>query len=119
MLPAVAVTPAVTNCGSASIGPGSVRQSSGDGPRCLVAAYRDGCRPATFRLSRFGVDTIATKSFRIVSRNSRCVVAVTETLRVVPQPAHVTAQGVCTGLRATAATSCSGRGLSRTISLTS
>lgn len=119
MLPAIVLSAAVINCGTTSVGPGSVRQSSGGGPRCLVAAYRGGCRPATFRLSRFGVDTVATTSFRVVSRNGRCVVAVTETFHVVPQPAHVTGQGFCTALRATAATSCTGRGLSRTISLTS
>ena len=115
---------AVTNCGTASIGPGAVGyKTNGSGARCLLAAYVDHCRQARFRVSLFGVDTVATRDFRLVMSSGRCAVAVTLSYRVVPQPAHVTGQGTCTRLRAigrsVVAESCKGHGVPATISLTS
>src|SRR6476646_6311088 len=114
---------AVTNCGTASIGPGAVGyKSTGGGARCLLAAYLDHCRQARFRLSLFGIDTVATRDFRLVMSSGRCAVAVTLSFRVVPQPAHVTGQGTCARLRAigrsVVAESCKGHGVPATFSLT-
>jgi hypothetical protein len=118
------VQSAVTaNCGTSSIGPGAiVRPSSTGGARCFLAAYRNDCRPATYRLSMFGVDTIATRDFRVVKTGGACVVAVTTSFHVVPQPAHVTGAGTCRKLRVIGtnivADSCTGHGLPARISLT-
>lgn len=117
------VQAALSSCGSASIGPGAiVHPSSTGGARCLLAAYRDHCRPATYKLSLFGVDTVATRAFRLVSSSGACVVDVTTSFRVVPQPAHVTGQGVCKQLRAIGvnviAEGCTGRALPPRVSLT-
>src|SRR5262249_26976364 len=99
-----------------------VHVSATGGARCLLAAYRHYCRQATYRLSLFGVDTVASREFGLVSSRSGCLVAVTSSFRVVPQPAHVTGKGTCRTLRAIGrnivAGSCMGRGLPTRISLT-
>jgi hypothetical protein len=87
----------------------------------MLRAYRHGCTTATYELSSFGVDTIATLRFQLVRRSGSCTVAVTRSFHVVPQKARVTAVGRCKTLRRTAtdivATGCGG-GLAPTTSLT-
>jgi hypothetical protein len=118
------VQSALTSCGTSSIGPGAiVHPSRAGGARCFLAAYRDNCRPATFQLSMFGVDTVATRDFRVVRSAAGCRVSVTTSFRVVPQPAHVTGTGTCRRLRSigtnVVADACTGRGVPARISLTS
>jgi hypothetical protein len=109
-------------CQARSVGPGSLVRGTTAGAECLLRAYRNGCAPATYELSSFGVDTIATLRFQLVRRSSGCTINVTRSFRVVPQKPHVTAAGHCKALRRTAtdivATRCIGTGLSATTSLT-
>jgi hypothetical protein len=116
------VQSASTSCGATSIGPGAVvRPSPTGGAHCFLAAYRANCRPASYRLSMFGVDTVATRDFRLVPSGAGCLIALTTSFHVVPQPAHVTGKGTCRRLRAigtnVVADGCTGRGLPATISL--
>jgi hypothetical protein len=107
------------DCGAYSIGPGALRHGSTSGATCLLRAYRT-CHPATFRLSTFGVDTIARDVFRVVRTGVVCRVAVTASFEVVPQQAHHFRAG-CRRVRRLGAgivvTGCSGT-LPGTISLT-
>lgn len=109
-------------CRARSVGPGSLVRGTTAGANCLLRAYRNGCTPATYELSSFGVDTIATLRFQLVHGSRGCTIDVTRSFRVVPQKPHVTAVGHCKALRRTAAdivtTGCRGTGLSATISLT-
>ncbi len=109
-------------CPARSIGPGALTHGATAGAECLLRAYQHGCTPATYALSSFGVDTIATLQFTLVRRSGACAIAVTRSFRVVPQKPRVTAAGTCKSLRRTAtdivAAGCSGGGLSRTTSLT-
>ena len=88
----------------------------------MLHAYRTDCTPATYELSYFGVDTVATLRFQLVRRSGSCAVDVTRSFHVVPQKPRVTAVGRCKTLRRTAtdivATGCSGTGLAPTTSLT-
>jgi hypothetical protein len=88
----------------------------------MLRAYRRGCASATYELSSFGVDTIATLRFQLVRRNGNCTVDVTRSFHVVPQQPRVTGAGRCKTLRKTAtdivATGCKGHGVSATTSLT-
>jgi hypothetical protein len=88
----------------------------------MLRAYRHDCLDAAYRLSRFGVDTVAVEDFHVARRSGRCAVAVTGTFRVVPQPPHSTAGGFCRSLRRrgtdVVAGGCTGTGLPTTISLT-
>jgi hypothetical protein len=107
------------SCGTYSIGPGAVRHGSPAGATCLLSAYRS-CRPATYTLASFGVDTESTAVFRIVRFGPACRVAVDATFRVVPQTPH-RFHATCRRVRRVAgdieATGCTG-GLPPTISLT-
>jgi len=119
---AAAAHSSVAQCGSQSIGPGSIERHDGGGARCFLAAYKDHCRSASYELGMFGIDTIATRHFTLERSAGRCLVAVQTTFRVVPQPPHVTGHGTCRALRtvgsAVVATGCRGQGLAPTISLT-
>jgi hypothetical protein len=88
----------------------------------MLRAYRHGCTTATYTLSSFGVDTIATLRFQLVRRGGSCTVVVTRSFHVVPQKPRVTGAGRCKTLRRSAtdivATGCSGSGLALTTSLT-
>jgi hypothetical protein len=112
----------VRACGMASSGPGALRKASGKGAECLLNEFEHRCRPTKYELSRFGVDTVASQSFVLASRSGRCQVEVSATFSVVPQPAHVSGHGVCTGLRRRGndiiAVGCKGPGLAATSSLT-
>jgi hypothetical protein len=107
------------SCGTLSIGPGSLHRGSATAPACLLQAYRS-CRPATFTLSSFGVDTIAKDVFRIVRSGTTCRVGVLASFEVVPQQPHL-AHATCRRVQRLAgdivATGCTGN-LPATISLT-
>ena len=111
-------------CTSLSLGPGSVTgQHSRPGARCLLTAYRHHCQTAHYRLSIFGIDTIATRDFAVLHRSGRCQVAVTISFRVVPQQPHITGSGYCRSLDSQGtdviARACDGKGLPAAVSLTS
>jgi hypothetical protein len=106
----------VQHCGTASVGPGSLRRPDPAAVECMLSAFQDGCRPADYTLSSFGVDTVHSETFRI----ERCTILVTTSFRVVPQQPHVTGVQRCARLRRlgtdVVADRCSGR--PTTISLT-
>jgi hypothetical protein len=107
------------SCGTLSIGPGSLKRGSAAGPACLLQAYRS-CRPATFTLSSFGVDTIAKDVFRVVRTPGSCRVTVAGSLEVVPQQPHLfhaTCQRIQRVANDIVATGCTGK-LPATVSLT-
>ena len=81
-------TPAIQNCGSLSVGPGGTERGASAGARCLLQAYLEHCQPAVYTISLFGIDTVATDRFRLARDNGRCLVKVTISFRVVPQPAR-------------------------------
>lgn len=103
------------HCPVDSIGPGSLHRGGTAGAACLVRAYDDGCRPADFTLSSFGVDTIHSRTFTLARNGLTCTVRIVESFRVVPQPQHTTARHVCTRLRPSVADRCTP---TATISLT-
>jgi hypothetical protein len=107
---------AALSCGSASAGPTALDHSRA-GAVCMLDAYRDHCRAASYTVSIFGVDTIRRRAFRIAG----CRVVVHETFRVVPQPPHASGGATCSAIRRVrgdlAAIGCTGS-LGRTISLT-
>jgi hypothetical protein len=109
-------------CPARSIGPGALSRGSTAGAECMLRAYRHGCATATYELSSFGVDTIATLRFQLVRRGGSCTIGVSRSFHVVPQKPRVTAVGRCKTLRRTAtdivAAGCSGSGLAPTASLT-
>ena len=107
------------NCGTLSIGPGSLHRGDSSSPSCLLQAYRH-CRPATFTLSSFGVDTIAKDVFRVGRSGVICQVSVLTSFEVVPQHPHLS-HASCRRVQRLAgdivATGCTGS-LPPTISLT-
>jgi hypothetical protein len=118
---AATVSAITLHCQARSVGPGSLRRGGTAGAECLLQASRNGCRPADYSLSSFGVDTVHSETFRLQRRAGACVVLVTESFRVVPQSPHVTAQRICTKLLKAGtdvvAARCTGNG-PHTISLT-
>jgi hypothetical protein len=94
MLALLAVA-AVTQCQARTIGPGSLRHGGTAGAACLLAAFDDGCRAASYTLSAFGVDTVHSLQFRTERRTNGCAVLVTESYRVVPQQPRVTGHRAC------------------------
>lgn len=111
---------ATRSCGTLAVGPGALRHGTSGGPACLLQAYRS-CRTATFTLSTFGVDTIATDVFRVARAAGGCRVEVDATFKVVPQRGHARS-GVCRAVRRAGgdivAVGCSGGLPGTTISLT-
>jgi hypothetical protein len=110
------------SCGGLTVSAaGPVTTSNGGGPACFLKAFTT-CTPASFELSRFGVDTVARTSFGILRNGKTCEVTVKLSFQVVPQKARASGGGTCGGLvrRGTdvVATGCHGTGLTRTISLT-
>jgi hypothetical protein len=85
-------------------------------------AYQSNCRPAVYSISRFGVDTIARDTFRLVQAQGHCRINVTATFRVVPQDPHAVGSGQCSTLvrlgTDIVARRCTGKGLPASISLT-
>jgi len=111
-----------TNCGSLSVGPGSLGGKKGGGASCMLLAYRSHCRTARYLLSAFGIDTIASRTFVITRRDGLCGVDVTMTFEIVPNKARPAGHGRCRGLRRTGnailAYGCTGTNLPATVSLT-
>ena len=112
----------VRSCGSLTVGGEAVTTSSkGGGAACMLQAFRS-CVPATYRLSSFGVDTIATSTFTVAKSASGCVVTVSVTHRFVPRPPSGPTVGRCGAIvRAGSdivATGCRPGTLSPTLSLT-
>lgn len=107
-------------CGSYSVGPGAHRAGSAKGATCLLTQFKR-CRAATYRLSVFGVDTVATDDFTVANADGHCFVSVQLTNRVVPQHARPLGTALCSALVArgadVVAVNCSG-GPAKTISLT-
>lgn len=93
---AVLAVAAVTHCQARSVGPGSLHRGGTAGATCLSAAFQNGCKPADYTLSAFGIDTVHSETFRVERKNGRCVVAIVETFRVIPQPPRVTKHSTCT-----------------------
>ena len=122
LVAARAVPAATLDCGSRSIGPGDLARGTGPGPACLLRAFQEHCRPASYRLSSFGVDTIGTDTFRTVRRAGRCQIEVAITFHVVPRPPRRTGSGYCRTLRRVGtdvvAGRCTGEGLPTSLSLT-
>ena len=83
------------DCGTRSVGPGSLRRGGTAGAACLLRAFQQSCKAAEYRLSLFGVDTVRTEDFRVALRDGRCGVEVTTSFRVVPQQQHVTGRRRC------------------------
>jgi len=110
-------------CGSLSLGPGALTGHAGGGATCLLRAFQQHCRRAVYRLSVFGVDTVAVSTFATVGRAGHCEVALARTFRVVPQPPRPQGRGYCRTLRregtAIVAEGCSGGGLPTRVYLTS
>jgi hypothetical protein len=112
---------ATRSCGSLTVsGAGTVTERTGVGATCFLAAFGT-CTPASYELSRFGVDTIARTSFGILKTNGGCKVGVATTLTVVPQRPRASGQGTCSGLvrrgADIVATGCRGAGVNSLISL--
>jgi len=112
---AATVSALTIHCQARSVGPGSLHGGDTAGATCLVNAFRDGCKPADYTLSTFGVDTIDSETFRTQATSGGCQVVVTESFRVVPQRPHVTGRHTCLRLRAFVADRCTP---AATISLT-
>ena len=94
MLALLAVA-AVVHCPAASIGPGSLSHGGTAGASCLMSSFQNGCKAADYTLSSFGVDTVHSETFRVERQNGRCVAAIVESFRVVPQPPRLTNRLTC------------------------
>jgi hypothetical protein len=92
---AVLAASAVTHCQARSIGPGSLLRGGTAGASCLLSAFQNGCRPADYTLSSFGVDTAHTRRFVVERRNGACAVLVTDSNRVIPRPPLVISRRTC------------------------
>jgi hypothetical protein len=112
---------AAPTCGSYSVGPGAHTAGSVKNARCLLNQFTR-CRSATYRLSTFGVDTIAVDDFSVSNADGHCFVSVQTSFRVVPQQAKPGATAFCASLKArgadVVAVNCTGGTLPKTISLT-
>jgi hypothetical protein len=94
MLALLAVT-AVTHCQARSIGPGSLERGGTAGAACLLSSFQNGCRPADYTLSSYGVDTVHSRTFQVEHRDGSCAVVVTDSNRVIPRPPRIYAQRTC------------------------
>ena len=107
-------------CGSYSVGPGTHRAGSAHGATCLLTQFKR-CRSASYTLSVFGVDTIATDAFSVANADGHCFVSVQMTNRVVPQQPRPLGTALCSALVAkgtdVVAVNCTGAP-AKTISLT-
>jgi hypothetical protein len=132
LLPAVAISVAVSassakatgsarSCGSRTVGPTViVTATQRGGPPCLLAAFRT-CGPAVYELASFGVDTIARLTFTVTRSVSGCYLAVSGSFEVVPQKARPSGSGRCAAIvrrgSDIVATGCRGTGVTPVISL--
>ena len=127
VLAAAVVTPVAAarpgsapTCGSYSVGPGTHTAGNAKGARCLLQQFAR-CKPASYRLSRFGVDTVAVDDFTVANADGHCFVSVQTSTRVVPQQAKPGPTLFCAKLAArvgdVVAVNCTG-GTAKTLSLT-
>jgi hypothetical protein len=119
--PAALARPASTpSCGSYSVGPGSHTAGNAKGARCLLQQFTR-CKSASYRLSLFGLDTIAVDDFTVANADGHCFVSVETSTRIVPQQARPGPTLFCAKLAAkgadVVAVNCSG-GTAKTLSLT-
>ena len=117
------VAVAAQQCPHRALGQGTHVEGGTRGATCVLAAFRDGCRPADYSLTGLGIGFIAVKSFTVQRVSGRCTVQVISTLNrggVRGQP-EVTFR-YCRQLRRVAADVVADRctrGASTAISLTS
>jgi hypothetical protein len=108
------------NCGTLKVGPAAGRRGAVGGAGCLLRAFQQHCQPATYTLSVFGVDTVATDTFRLTRSGALCRIGVTVSFEVVPQPPRLH-QGRCKTLKRqnglVIASGCTGSGVPKTITL--
>lgn len=71
---------ATQHCAVRAIGPGTHLEGGTRGATCVLAAFRDGCRPADYTLTGIGIGTVAVKSFSVQRWNGRCAVLVISTV---------------------------------------
>jgi hypothetical protein len=110
LIASLAATASPQHCPARTNGPGSLHRGGTAGAICMLAAFGHACRPATYTLSAFGVDTAHVETFRTRRlAGGRCGVVVVQTFRVVPQPPHVLSHHTCTRLRKTATGVVAGR----------
>ncbi len=65
----------------------------------MLAAFGHGCRPIAYRLSVFGLDTIASTLFTLARLHGRCRVVVVSSFEVVPRLKTIR-RGTCAALSA-------------------
>lgn len=120
-LPAIGRSTSSPSCGVRHAGPDVPAGATDAGALCLLRAFEGGCRSASYQLSLFGIDTIASDTFSLHSRAGRCSVGVVASFEVVPSHKRVSS-GLCTTLQRHAgdivAAGCTGVGLPHQISLT-
>ena len=108
------------SCGTLKVGPAADRRGAVGGAGCFLRAFQQHCQPSTYTLSVFGVDTIATDTFRLTRSGALCRIGVTVSFEVVPQPPRLH-QGRCKTLKRqnglVIATGCAGTGVPKTITL--
>jgi len=84
-LAAAATASPAPSCGQRSAGPGALVRGTDAGAECMLAAFEHHCRPASYELSVFGVDTIARDSFSLRARGAGCEVVLVASFEVVPR----------------------------------
>lgn len=102
LIASLATAASPQHCPARAIGPGSLLRGGTAGATCMLAAYRDSCRAATYTLSSYGVDTADVRTFTTRRlAGGRCGIVIVQTFRVIPQPAHMGSRQTCTRLRKT------------------
>jgi len=99
------------SCAVRHAGPGAPPVATDRGALCLLRAFDDGCRRASYGLSLFGVDTIARDSFSLRARAGGCDVLVVASFEVVPNRKRLSS-GVCRAWRKRSGDVLSGRAAS-------
>jgi hypothetical protein len=120
-LTGTATAPPAPSCGQRSAGPGALVRGTNAGAECMLAAFEQHCRPASYELSVFGVDTIARDSFSLRARGARCEVELVASFEVVPR-LRSSHSAQCSALvrqgSQIIASGCLGAGVPRQVSLT-
>jgi hypothetical protein len=85
-------------CTARQIGPGQHVEGGTRGAACLLAAFREGCRPARYVLTGIGISTYAVENFSVERWSGRCAVLVISSVTVVVGKPQVVGPRLCTGL---------------------
>jgi len=96
---AVVVALAGQHCTSRAIGPGTHVEGGTHGATCLLAAFRDRCRPAQYVLTGVGISTFAVENFSVERWSGRCAVVVIKSVTVIQGKPQVTGPLICRRLR--------------------